>query len=39
VTAIDQPTQTIVAAPASYRKGAILAEWLSSTDHKIKKRK
>ena len=33
MTAIDQPTQ--VAAPASYRKGAILADWLSSTDHKI----
>ena len=28
-------THEIVAAPAGYRKGSILAEWLSSTDHKI----
>jgi cytochrome c oxidase subunit 1 len=36
VTAIDRPAQpAIIAAPRSYRKGSILAEWLSSTDHKI----
>jgi cytochrome c oxidase subunit 1 len=33
VTTIDRPAP--VAAPASYRKGSILADWLSSTDHKI----
>ena len=33
VTTIDKPAQ--VAAPASYRKGSIIADWLSSTDHKI----
>ena len=36
MTAIDQPAKpTTVAAPRPYRKGNILAEWLSSTDHKI----
>jgi cytochrome c oxidase subunit I len=36
VTATDQPAQpTTVAAPRPYRKGNILADWLSSTDHKI----
>jgi cytochrome c oxidase subunit I len=33
VTTIDRPAP--VAAPQTYRKGNILAEWLSSTDHKI----
>jgi cytochrome c oxidase subunit 1 len=33
VTTIDRPAP--VAAPDSYRKGSILADWLSSTDHKI----
>jgi cytochrome c oxidase subunit 1 len=33
VTTVDKPAQ--VAAPASYRKGSIIADWLSSTDHKI----
>jgi cytochrome c oxidase subunit 1 len=33
VTTIDRPAP--VAAPASYRKGSIMADWLSSTDHKI----
>src|SRR5260370_3173033 len=31
VTAQDQ----VIAAPAGYRKGSLLADWLSSTDHKI----
>jgi cytochrome c oxidase subunit 1 len=35
VTTTQQPTPPTIAAPASYRKGSILAEWLSSTDHKI----
>ena len=30
----QQQTQP-VAAPRSYRKGSILADWLSSTDHKV----
>jgi cytochrome c oxidase subunit 1 len=34
VTTVDQP-QTTVAAPRPYRKGSVLADWLSSTDHKI----
>jgi cytochrome c oxidase subunit I len=35
VTAIQQPAPTLAAAPRPYRKGNILAAWLSSTDHKI----
>jgi cytochrome c oxidase subunit 1 len=35
VTAIQQPAPAVIAAPRSYRKGNILADWLSSTDHKI----
>src|SRR6185437_11956260 len=31
----DSRTHEPVAAPAGYRKGSILADWLSSTDHKI----
>jgi len=34
VTAIQQPAPTL-AAPRPYRKGNVLADWLSSTDHKI----
>jgi cytochrome c oxidase subunit 1 len=34
VTAVQQPAPTL-AAPRPYRKGNILADWLSSTDHKI----
>ncbi|HUA31803.1 MAG TPA: cbb3-type cytochrome c oxidase subunit I, partial [Streptosporangiaceae bacterium] len=33
MTTIDRPAP--VAAPSSYRKGSLLADWLSSTDHKI----
>jgi cytochrome c oxidase subunit I len=33
VTTIERPAP--VAAPGSYRKGSIMADWLSSTDHKI----
>ena len=33
MTTIDKPAP--VAASASYRKGSIIADWLSSTDHKI----
>src|SRR5258708_9353838 len=36
VTAVQQPAQpATIAAPRPYRKGSIVAEWLSSTDHKI----
>ena len=35
MTAIQQPTAAPYAAPSTYRKGSILADWLSSTDHKI----
>jgi cytochrome c oxidase subunit I len=37
VTAIQQPAPAVApgAAPRPYRKGNILAEWLSTTDHKI----
>jgi cytochrome c oxidase subunit I len=37
VTTIQQPSPAAApaAAPRPYRKGNILAEWLSSTDHKI----
>jgi cytochrome c oxidase subunit I len=35
VTAIQQPTAAPAAAPRPYRKGNLLADWLSSTDHKI----
>ena len=34
MTAVQQPAPTL-AAPRPYRKGNILADWLSSTDHKI----
>jgi cytochrome c oxidase subunit 1 len=36
VTAINTPVQPVpIAAPAGYRKGSLLADWLSSTDHKV----
>src|SRR5215470_17462485 len=35
VSAITPPAQAPVPAPGSYRKGALLADWLSSTDHKV----
>ncbi len=36
MTSFEQQAQPgPVAAPRSYRKGSILAEWLSTTDHKI----
>jgi cytochrome c oxidase subunit I len=35
VTAIQQPAPTLAAPPRPYRKGNVLADWLSSTDHKI----
>src|SRR5207344_26698 len=35
VTAVKPSEQTAYAAPGSYRKGSILADWLSSTDHKV----
>ena len=34
MTTTDKPAAQ-VAAPTSYRKGSIIADWLSSTDHKI----
>jgi cytochrome c oxidase subunit I len=36
VTAYDQQTRPgLVAAPGGYRKGRLLAAWLSTTDHKV----
>ena len=35
MSTITPPAQAPVPAPRSYRKGAILADWLSSTDHKV----
>jgi cytochrome c oxidase subunit I len=35
VTATAHPASTPTVAPNPYRKGNILADWLSSTDHKI----
>jgi cytochrome c oxidase subunit I len=36
VTAIQNPAPTLPGtAPPGYRKGSILADWLSSTDHKV----
>ena len=35
MTAIQQPTAAPTVVPRPYRKGNILADWLSSTDHKI----
>jgi cytochrome c oxidase subunit 1 len=35
VTTVDPRQQATIAAPSSYRKGSILADWLSSTDHKV----
>ncbi|MGH3548812.1 MAG: aa3-type cytochrome oxidase subunit I [Pseudonocardiaceae bacterium] len=36
MTAIDNHVRPVtLAAPARYRKGSLLADWLSSTDHKI----
>jgi cytochrome c oxidase subunit 1 len=36
VTTTDRPVQPeVLAAPRPYRKGSILAQWLSSTDHKV----
>jgi cytochrome c oxidase subunit I len=36
VTAVQNPAPALPAtAPAGYRKGSLLADWLSSTDHKI----
>ena len=35
MTAIQQPIPAPAATSAPYRKGNILADWLSSTDHKI----
>jgi len=35
VTTLDQPVQEAVTSPRSARKGSILADWLSTTDHKV----
>jgi len=36
VTTLRQPAQTaIITPPRSARKGSIMADWLSSTDHKV----
>jgi cytochrome c oxidase subunit I len=35
VTTLDQPAQTAITPPRRARRGSIMADWLSSTDHKI----
>jgi cytochrome c oxidase subunit 1 len=35
VTTLDQPAQTAITPPRRARKGSIMADWLSSTDHKV----
>jgi cytochrome c oxidase subunit I len=35
VTTLEHPAQGAVAAPRKARKGSIMADWLSSTDHKV----
>jgi len=35
VTAVKPPEQAAQAEPAGYHKGSLLADWLSSTDHKV----
>ena len=35
MTTYQQPAPQTATAPRSYQKGSILADWLSSTDHKI----
>src|SRR5580698_3602765 len=36
MTTFGRPAQSgLLAAPQRYRKGSILADWLSSTEHKI----
>ncbi len=35
MTTLEHPAQGAVAAPRKARKGSIMADWLSSTDHKV----
>jgi cytochrome c oxidase subunit 1 len=35
VTTLEQPAQAAVTSPRRARKGSIMADWLSSTDHKV----
>ena len=35
MTTLDRPAQATVTPPRSARKGSIMADWLSSTDHKV----
>jgi len=35
VTTLEHPAQGAVAPPRNARKGSIMADWLSSTDHKV----
>jgi cytochrome c oxidase subunit 1 len=35
MTTLEEPVQQAVTSPRSARKGSILADWLSTTDHKI----
>ncbi|HEX5289863.1 MAG TPA: cytochrome ubiquinol oxidase subunit I, partial [Streptosporangiaceae bacterium] len=36
MTTIQNPAPALpTTAPAGYRKGSLLADWLSSTDHKV----
>ena len=35
MTAVQPTERAAHAEPASYRKGSLLADWLSSTDHKV----
>jgi len=35
VTTLEQPTNVPVTTPPNPRRGSLLADWLSTTDHKI----
>ena len=35
MTTLEHPAKGAVAAPRNARKGSIMADWLSSTDHKV----
>ncbi len=35
MTTIEHPAQTTAAPSRGYRKGSLLADWLSTTDHKV----
>ena len=35
MTTLEQPVQPAAISPRQARKGSIMADWLSSTDHKV----